>query len=66
MAPTWVVGRKQRLFDLLSSEEGAADRGKALATGAVLGGSALAQVLLAPAAQAHNCGSGPGSSTVAT
>ena len=46
----WV--RKEELFDLLSSEEGNADRGKALSAGAVLGGSALAQMLLAPAAHA--------------
>ena len=31
-------------------------RGKALAAGAVLGGSVLAQMLLTPVAEAHNCG----------
>jgi hypothetical protein len=31
-------------------------RGKALAAGAVLGGSVLAQMLLAPTAHAHLCG----------
>jgi hypothetical protein len=57
MAPIRVIGRKQRLFDLLTSEEGNADRGKALAAGAVLGGSVLAQMLLAPSAGAHqSCG----------
>ena len=56
MAPIRVIGRKQRLFDLLTSEEGNADRGKALATGGVLGGSVLAQMLLTPAAHAHGCG----------
>ena len=57
MAPIRVIGRKQKLFDLLSSEEGNADRGKALAAGAVLGGSVLAQMLLTPTASAHACAS---------
>lgn len=58
MAPIRVIGRKQKLFELLGSEEGNADRGKALSAGAVLGGSVLAQMLLAPAAEAHACGMG--------
>ncbi len=55
MAPIRVIGRKQKLFDLLSSEEGNADRGKALAAGAVLGGSVLAQMLLTADAHAGAC-----------
>ena len=56
MASIKVIGRKQRLFELLTSEGGNADRGKALAAGAVLGGSVLAQILLSVTAEAHNCG----------
>ncbi len=55
MAPIRVIGRKQKLFELLTSEEGNADRSKALAAGAVLGGSALAQMLLAGNAHADAC-----------
>ncbi len=55
MAPIRAIGRKQKLLDLLSSEEGNADRGKALAAGAVLGGSVLAQMLVTASAHAHAC-----------
>ncbi len=55
MAPIRVIGGKQKLLELLGREEGNADRGKALAAGAVLGGSVLAQMLLTPAAHAGSC-----------
>ncbi len=55
MKPIRVVGRKQKLMDFLHSEEGNADRSKVLATSAVLGGSVLAQMLLATTASANAC-----------
>ena len=55
MEPIRVVGRKQKLMSFLRSEEGNAGRSKVLATGAVLGGSVLAQMLLATNASAANC-----------
>ena len=55
MKPIRVVGREQKLMDFLHSEEGNAVRSKVLATGAVLGGSVLAQMLLATPASADPC-----------
>lgn len=50
-----IVGQKQKLLDLLPSEEGNADRNKVLAVGAILGSSVLAQLLWAPIAHAVHC-----------
>jgi len=55
MTPIRVVGRKQKFLSFLKSEEGNADRSKVLVAGAVLGGSVMAQLLLAPAAHAGTC-----------
>ncbi len=49
-----VIGRQKTLFELPSSEKGNADRSKTLAAGAVLIGSALAQMLPAPTAHAKD------------